>query len=127
MDCNVRTCKDSQALRSGTRRRVPAACQQTQQAIVRVDPRPEPGVPLKDLAPLLNKRQVSERISLSVSWLNQAFARGDFPRPIYLGRNAAWPQRWVDEWISAQVQANLAHEQSAQDGRSRGADLKAKA
>lgn len=78
-----------------------------QPGIVRVDPRPAPGAPLADLGPLLNKRQVAERIARSVSWLNQAFARGDFPRPIYIGRSVAWPQSWVDQWIAAQVQAQL--------------------
>lgn len=106
MDATANTSKPANQPDPGSGRAQPGA-DRLQPGIVRVDPRPAPGAPLADLGPLLNKRQVAERISRSVSWLNAAFARGDFPRPIYLGRSVAWPQLWVDQWIAAQVQAQL--------------------
>lgn len=80
--------------------------------IVRIDPRPMPGQTVADLGPLLDTDQAAQRISRSRSWVYQAWARGDFVRPIYLGREARFPQRWVDEWIEAQVKAQIEADQS---------------
>lgn len=76
-------------------------------AIARFDPVRRPGETLADLAPLLDKPKTADRIGMSVSWLDHAFASGEFPKPIYIGRSARWPQAWVDGWISAQVQSQL--------------------
>jgi predicted DNA-binding transcriptional regulator AlpA len=77
------------------------------QAIVQIDPRPKPGEKLADLGPLLDTDKAAERISRSRSWVYQAWPRGDFVRPIYIGRQAFFPERWVDAWIAAQVRAQL--------------------
>lgn len=95
-------------------RRLPPAAQRGPTAIVKVDTRPAAGDRLADLGPLDDSEKTSDRISKSRSWVYQAVKRGDFPRPIYVGRQAYWPRRWTDEWIAAQVAAQL--EPAANDG-----------
>lgn len=89
----------------GTRR--PPVNRRASPAIVRVEVRSPPGGKVQDLGPLLDTNKAAARISKSRSWLYAAVARGDFVRPIYIGREAFYPQAWVDAWIAAQVQAQV--------------------
>ena len=75
--------------------------------IVRIERRIRPGQRLADLGPLLGKSEVARKIKHSVSWLDKAFAGGDIPRPVYIGRTAVWPESWIDDWLEAQVRDQL--------------------
>lgn len=80
---------------------------------VRIERRLQPGQRLADLGPLLLKPEVADRIKKSVSWVEKAYASGDFVRPLYVGRSAVWPQAWVDDWLQAQVQDQLDPQRAA--------------
>ena len=49
---------------------------------------------------LLRRHQVEAQIGLSRSSIYAAMLRGEFPRPVKIGRRAvAWPKSIIDEWI----------------------------
>ena len=51
---------------------------------------------------LLRRPAVEALTGLSRAWIYAAMSRGDFPRPVKIGRRAvAWPKSLIDEWIEA--------------------------
>lgn len=67
------------------------------------DPAPAPPPELLEER-LLRRREVMERTSLPHSTLYAMMARGEFPRPVKLGKQAvAWPASHVQKWIAEQV------------------------
>ena len=51
---------------------------------------------------LLRRPDVEALTGFSRAWIYAAMSRGDFPRPIKIGRRAvAWPRSAIDEWIEA--------------------------
>ena len=49
---------------------------------------------------LLRRRDVEALTGLSRAWIYAAMQRGDFPRPVKLGKRAvAWPKSAIDDWI----------------------------
>ena len=54
---------------------------------------------------LLRRREVEHRTALSTSALYAKIQRGEFPKPIKIGRQAvAWPASRVQAWIDEQIQ-----------------------
>lgn len=50
--------------------------------------------------PLLRRPDVEAMLSCSRAWLYAAMQRGEFPRPLRIGKRAVrWPKSVVDEWI----------------------------
>ena len=41
----------------------------------------------------------------SKSWIYRAMGAGDFVPGVYIGRSLYFPERWVDHWIAAQIEA----------------------
>ena len=41
----------------------------------------------------------------SKSWVYRAMNGGEFVPGIYLGRSLYFPERWVEHWIAAQIEA----------------------
>ncbi len=55
---------------------------------------------------LLRRPDVETLTGLSRAWIYAAMARGEFPRPLRIGKRAvAWPRSVVDAWIEAQKAA----------------------
>ena len=51
---------------------------------------------------LLRRPDVERLTGLSRSAIYAAMSRGEFPRPVRIGRRAVgWPQSFVDAWIAA--------------------------
>ena len=51
---------------------------------------------------LLRRPDVQSLTGFSRAWIYAAMARGDFPRPIKIGKRAvAWPKSTIDDWIEA--------------------------
>ena len=49
---------------------------------------------------LLRRPDVEELTGLSRAWLYAAMQRGEFPRPLRIGKRAVrWPKSVVNEWI----------------------------
>lgn len=49
---------------------------------------------------LLRRPDVEELTGLSRAWIYAAMQRGDFPRPVRIGRRmVAWPKSVIDDWI----------------------------
>lgn len=56
---------------------------------------------------LLRLPAVMARTGLPRSSIYERMARGDFPRPVSLGkRTVAWLETDVDAWIDARIEAN---------------------
>ena len=54
--------------------------------------------------PLLRRPQVEALTGLSRAWIYAAMQRGEFPRPVKIGRRAvAWPESVIDKWISERM------------------------
>ncbi len=50
----------------------------------------------------LRRPDVEARTGLSRAWIYAAMLRGEFPRPVNIGKRAvAWPKSVIDEWIEA--------------------------
>lgn len=43
------------------------------------------------------------RTGMSKSWLYREISRGNFPRPLEIGRARCWDARAVDQWIETQL------------------------
>ena len=55
---------------------------------------------------LLRRPDVEALTGLSRAWIYAAMQRGDFPRPLRIGKRAvAWPRSAVDAWIEAKKAA----------------------
>ena len=53
---------------------------------------------------LLRRPQVEALTGLSRAWIYAAMQRGEFPRPVKIGRRAvAWPESVIDKWISERM------------------------
>jgi len=53
---------------------------------------------------LLRRRDVEQRVGLHRSAIYEKIARGEFPRPVKLGKRAvAWPAAEVDAWIAQRI------------------------
>lgn len=52
---------------------------------------------------LLKLKQVLDRVPCSRSKLYDDMARGDFPRPVKLGRLNGWPEVEIDAYIEARI------------------------
>ncbi len=51
---------------------------------------------------LIRRPDVEALTGFSRAWIYAAMQRGEFPRPIKIGKRAvAWPKSAVDEWIEA--------------------------
>ena len=49
---------------------------------------------------LLRRPAVEARVGLSRAWIYSAMEKGEFPRPVKIGRRAvAWPTSVIDNWI----------------------------
>ena len=49
---------------------------------------------------LLRRPDVEELTGLSRAWIYAAMQRGEFPRPVRIGRRmVAWPRSVIDDWI----------------------------
>ena len=49
---------------------------------------------------LLRRPDVETLTGLSRAWIYAAMARGEFPRPLRIGKRAvAWPKSAIDDWI----------------------------
>ena len=54
----------------------------------------------------LRRPAVEALTGLSRAWIYAAMQRGDFPRPVRIGRRAvAWPKSAVDAWIEDRMAA----------------------
>jgi len=50
----------------------------------------------------LRRKQIEAKIGLSCSTIYAMMARGDFPKPIKIGRRAVgWPEKEVNAWLDA--------------------------
>ena len=50
---------------------------------------------------LLRRPAVEARVGLSRAWIYSAMEKGEFPRPVRIGKRAvAWPQSVIDAWIT---------------------------
>jgi prophage regulatory protein len=55
---------------------------------------------------IYRRPELLELIGLSTSTLYDMMARGDFPRPVRLGKRAVgWRERDVTEWLESREQA----------------------
>ena len=49
---------------------------------------------------LLRRPDVEELTGLSRAWIYAAMQRGEFPRPVRIGRRmVAWPKSVINDWI----------------------------
>lgn len=54
---------------------------------------------------LLRRKAVEERLGLSRSTIYAAMQKGEFPRPLRIGKRAvAWECSKIEEWLSARPQ-----------------------
>jgi prophage regulatory protein len=54
---------------------------------------------------LLGIKEVSARVGLSKGYIYVLVARGQFPRPVKIGRRAVrWPESVVEGWIKARIE-----------------------
>lgn len=52
--------------------------------------------------PLLRRPDVEALTGLSRAWIYAAMQRGEFPRPVKIGRRAVrWPRSVIDRWVEA--------------------------
>lgn len=52
--------------------------------------------------PILKAREVAAELGVSRSWLYRSIARGAFPAPIQIGRQATgWPASEVRAWLAS--------------------------
>ena len=53
---------------------------------------------------LLRRPAVEARVGLSRAWIYSAMEKGEFPRPVKIGRRAvAWPTSVIDRWIAERM------------------------
>ena len=50
---------------------------------------------------LLTRHQVEQRCAISRSEIYRRMDRGEFPRPVYVGRAARWRSDDLAEWINS--------------------------
>ncbi|MCF6782609.1 helix-turn-helix transcriptional regulator [Stutzerimonas stutzeri] len=63
---------------------------------------------------LIRRKEVLLRVGLSVSTLYEMISRGEFPRPVQIGRQAvAWVDSEISEWIQQRLTARNAKESNA--------------
>ena len=56
--------------------------------------------------PLLRRPDVEALTGLSRAWIYAAMQRGEFPRPVKIGRRAVrWPRSVIDRWVEAGLDA----------------------
>ena len=56
--------------------------------------------------PLLRRPDVEALTGLSRAWIYAAMQRGEFPRPVKIGRRAVrWPRSAIDRWVEAGLDA----------------------
>ena len=56
--------------------------------------------------PLLRRPDVEALTGLSHAWIYAAMQRGEFPRPVKIGRRAVrWPRSAIDRWVEAGLDA----------------------
>lgn len=53
---------------------------------------------------LLRLPIIIQRTGFSRSYIYLSIARGDFPRPIKIGRMSGWVSREIDNWIVEKIQ-----------------------
>ena len=51
---------------------------------------------------LVNAYQVCEALDCSMDKLEQMYARGEFPKPFYVGRERRWRASVIEKWLSDQ-------------------------
>jgi len=54
---------------------------------------------------LENVRTVAKRLSVSERQIWKLLAKGEFPKPIRLGRAVRWSRQTIDEWLAQQAEA----------------------
>jgi prophage regulatory protein len=55
---------------------------------------------------IMRRKEVKATIGLSRSWIYAAMERGEFPKPIRIGRAAVgWIASCIDEWIAGRENA----------------------
>ena len=60
---------------------------------------------------LMRKEEVLQYINLSSSTLYYLIDKGDFPKPIKIGkRTVAWFQEEIDRWINSRPRADIGRE-----------------
>ncbi len=55
---------------------------------------------------LIRMREVTHRVGLQKTAIYRRIQRGEFPRPIKVGRASGWIEIEVEQWISATIAAN---------------------
>ena len=56
---------------------------------------------------IIRRKQLETRIGLACSTIYAMMARGDFPRPIKIGRRAVgWRSEDVDRWLKSRIVGN---------------------
>lgn len=53
---------------------------------------------------LLRLPTIMQRTGFSRSYIYLSISRGDFPRPIKIGRMSGWVSREIDKWIVEKIQ-----------------------
>lgn len=55
---------------------------------------------------LLRVREVEDATGFGRSWIYEKVRKGEFPRPIKLGRSSAWIESEVTSFIDTQIRAS---------------------
>ena len=56
---------------------------------------------------IIRRKQLETRIGLACSTIYAMMARGDFPRPIKIGRRAVgWRSEYVERWLKSRIVGN---------------------
>lgn len=53
---------------------------------------------------LIRRKEVERRVGFKRAYIYKMIARGDFPRPVKIGKRAvAWVEATVDDWIRGRI------------------------
>lgn len=48
----------------------------------------------------LNSKEVAEIVGFNVDWIYKKIAKGEFPKPIKIGRSSRWLYTEIMQWIN---------------------------
>lgn len=48
---------------------------------------------------LLSAKEVSKLVGFNVDWIYKKIAKGEFPKPIKIGRSSRWQYTEIMQWI----------------------------
>lgn len=56
-----------------------------------------------EMRKLLDKREVAALIGVAPRTINELVRRGDFPRPLRVGKIVRWTDKQIADWVSAKI------------------------